>query len=94
MAKKTSQIASKTTQLGQTLAELHIEFLRQFAPRSTEHLINSAVELMEAHRELIAERIARLERARARLATKKRAAAGRKISVRKGRSARAKTIGA
>jgi len=94
MAKKTSQIASKSAQLRQSVADLYIEFLRQFAPRSTERLINSTVELMEAHRELIAERIARLERARTRIAAKSRVAAGRKISVRNRRGARAKRVAA
>jgi hypothetical protein len=83
MAKTASQVARQSLALRQTLTDLYLEFLREFAPRSTERLINSGIELMEAHRELIAERIARLEEARKKLNAPTRRTASRKVAVRK-----------
>jgi hypothetical protein len=91
MAKKTasSRVARNRSQLRQNLADLLIETLREFAPRSTQRFINSNIELMEAHREFLAERIARLERARARVSKQTRRTASRRVPVRRRRASRA-----
>lgn len=94
MPKNAVQSIRKTTQLREGLADLHIEALKQFAPRSTERLINSGIELLEAHRELLAERIARLQRAKARISSKAGQSATRKVTVRQRNPASAKTASA
>lgn len=89
MAKKASRVARKGTQLRQNVADFYIELLREFAPRSVERLLNSGIELMEAHKELITERIQRLETAKTKISSGRRTAR-RRISVRKRRGTRAK----
>ena len=66
MAKK-SRMTRSRTQVRNSLRELVIGAIREFSPGSTQRLINSSIELMEAQREFLAERIARLEQVRGRL---------------------------
>jgi hypothetical protein len=89
MAKKASRVARKSTLLRQNVSDFYIELLREFAPRSAERLLNSGIELMEAHRELITERIQRLETAKTKISSG-RQTARRRIAVRKRRGTRAK----
>ena len=77
MPKSAARIASSSRQFRETLADVYIETLRELAPRSTERLINSGIEMLEARRELLAERIGRLEKAKARLAGRSRPSAAR-----------------
>jgi hypothetical protein len=94
MPTKTAQAARKTGQLLESLAELYVETLQEIAPRSTERLINSGIEMLEAHRELLAGRIARLQQAKDRLTKSSSAARTRKVAVRRGRSTRRKKTAA
>lgn len=68
MAKKSSRARAQGQQLREGMANAYIETLREFAPRSTERLISAGIQLLEAHREFLGERIARLEQAKASIA--------------------------
>jgi hypothetical protein len=83
MANKPSRIAMQHAQVRQNIADLWIETLRELAPRSTERLLNSGIELLEAHREFLAGRIAHLENAKQQVSKKSsRKPAARKVLVR------------
>jgi hypothetical protein len=91
---KAKQASTRNVQLENRMTDLFIETLKEFAPGSTRRLINSSIELMEAHRELLAERIARLERIRARIAEPARTRSNRRVAVGTRRASRAKRASA
>jgi hypothetical protein len=93
MAKK-RRSSGRQAQLQNRVTDLFVETLKEFAPGSTQRLINSSIELMEAHREFLAERIARLERVRSRVSKGGRRAGRRDVPVRTGRGSRAKRTSA
>lgn len=86
MPKTAARVASSSRRVRETLADAYFEALRELAPRSTERLINSSIEMLEAHREFLAERIARLEKAKARVGGRGARAAARKVRVRRRRT--------
>ena len=86
MANTSANLARKHSQLRGDLVELYIEALQKFAPRSTERLINSSIELFEAHREFLAERIERLENAKAKMSKKAGRARSRTVPLKRTRS--------
>jgi hypothetical protein len=88
---KTRRASGARTQLQSSVTDLFVETLKEFAPGSTQRLINSGIELMEAHREFLAERIARLEKIRARVSSSGRQTTARRaVRVRSGRARRAR----
>jgi hypothetical protein len=100
---KTRRASSRQVQLQNRVTDLFIETLKEFAPGSTQRLINSSIELMEAQREFLAERIARLEKLRGRVsptasggqaAASRRRAASRRVAVTGARRSRAKRASA
>jgi hypothetical protein len=93
MAKK-RRASGARTRLQSNVTELFVETLKEFAPGSTQRLINSGIELMEAHREFLAERIARLEKIRARISSSAPQSARRAVRVRRARARRAKRAAA
>ena len=93
MAKK-KRASGARTQLQSSVTDLFVETLKEFAPGSTQRLINSGIELMEAHREFLAERIARLEKIRARVSSGGKPTARRAVRVQRGRARRAKRAAA
>jgi len=90
MPNRATQAARKTGQLLESLADLYVEALKELAPRSTERLLNSGIEMLEAHRELLAARITRLRDAKAKL-SKAGGGGARKVAVRRGRARSKKT---
>ena len=93
MAKKTT-VARRRSQVRNSMTDLFLETLKEFSPGSTQRLINSSIELMEAHREFLAERIARLERVRTRISKSSRQIRSRSVPVRIRRGSRAKRAAA
>ena len=81
MATKASNLAKKQMQVRENVADLWVETLRSVAPKSTEHLLTAGMHWLEAHREFLAEHVARLEKAKAKVAKGSRRAASRKVPV-------------
>ena len=92
MAKR-KRTVTRQGQLQNRMTDLFIETLKEFAPGSTQRLISSGIELMEAHREFLAERIARLERIRTRVSQGRRRAASRQVAVQTRRTSRRHQVG-
>ncbi|MEE8155553.1 MAG: hypothetical protein V3T53_11425 [Phycisphaerales bacterium] len=91
MAKKKSKVASRSREVTNRLADLHLGTLREVAPRSSEKLIDAGISLLEAHREFLAEGIDRLQRAKQEVSKgKSHGPKSRKVSVTKGGKARKK----
>jgi hypothetical protein len=67
VAKKTAKLAGRRAQAQENVLDLWIETVQRMAPRSTKLLLDSGMQLLEAHREFLAERIERLERAQSRI---------------------------
>ena len=81
MAKKAAKLASRSAQAQEDVIDVWIETVRRLAPRSTKLLLDSGMQLLEAHREFLAERIERLEQARSRIAKTASAAPARSKRV-------------
>jgi hypothetical protein len=92
MAKKSRATAVARVESGAT--DLFIDILKEFAPGSTQRLINSSIEFMEARREFLAERIARLEKVRTRISSARKPQASRAVPVRARRASRARRTSA
>ena len=93
MAKKRTA-SGRQARLQNTVTDLFIETLKEFAPGSTQRLINSGIEMMEAHREFLAERIARLEKVRTRVSKSGRRTGSRAVPVRTRRASSTKRTSA
>jgi ubiquinone biosynthesis protein UbiJ len=84
VATNASNLAKKRMQVRDNLADVVIETWQKVAPRSTERLIAASIQWLEAHREFLAERIERLEKAKAKVAKASPRRAARKVPVRGG----------
>jgi topoisomerase IA-like protein len=90
VAKRASNLMKKQMEVREGLADLWVETLRRVAPRSTKRIIDSSVQLMEAYREFLAERIAKLQKTKASIAKTSTRAASRKVPVKSAAARRAK----
>jgi len=92
VAKKAAKLAGRRAQAQEDVIDVWIETVRRMAPRSTKLLLDSGMQLLEAHREFLAERIERLERAQARItkSNPRPAARSKRVTVKASRK-RAKT---